>query len=63
MHVYVAGFSIGVLNLLLCVIMLLVAIVLLIAKQKENGMATLTAAGLVLLLGIVTCSVFPFRLY
>jgi cytochrome bd-type quinol oxidase subunit 2 len=61
--VYDTGFTIGLLNLLLGVIMLLVAIVLLIAKQKENGMATLTAAGLVLLLGIVTCSVFPFRLY
>lgn len=60
--VYDTGFTIGLLNLLLGGLMLLVAIVLLIAKQKENGMATLAAAGLVLLSGIVTCSFFPFRL-
>jgi hypothetical protein len=60
--VYDTGFTIGLLNLLAGAIMLLVSIVLLIAKQKENGMATLAAAGLILLSGIVTCSFFPFRL-
>lgn len=60
--VYDTGFSIGLLNLIIGVVMLLVAIVLLIAKQKENGMAALIAAGLILLSGIVTCSFFPFRL-
>lgn len=60
--VYDTGFTIGLLNLLIGAVMLLVAIVLLLAKQKETGMATLAAAGLILLSGIVTCSFFPFRL-
>lgn len=61
--VYDTGFTIGLLNLIIGAVMLLVAVVLLIAKQKENGMAALTAAGLILLSGIVTCSFFPFRLH
>lgn len=60
--VYDTGFTIGLLNLLAGAVMLLIAIIMLIAKQKENGMATLAAAGLILLAGIITCSFFPFRL-
>lgn len=60
--VYDTGFSIGLLNLLTGALLILIAIILLIAKQKDNGMATLAAAGLILLSGVITCSFFPFRL-
>ncbi len=59
---YNTGFSVGLLSLIIGFLMLLVAVILLIAKQKDNGMATLAAAGLVLLAGVVTCSFFPFTL-
>jgi hypothetical protein len=56
------GFTIGLLNLLAGILMLLVSVILLIAGRKQAGLSLLAASGFVLLTGFITCSVFPFKL-
>ena len=52
----------GLANLLISILLLLASIICFIAKKKELGKELLTATGLLLLCGTITCSFFPFQL-
>jgi hypothetical protein len=60
---YDTGFIAGLLNLVAGTLLLLVSMILFIAGKKDYGKAVITACGILLLAGTITCSFFPFRLY
>lgn len=60
--VYDTGFAFGVLNLLLGAGLIVASFIASVSGSRETGRALIAAAGLILLTGGITCSIFPIRL-
>ncbi len=60
---YDTGFSTGLFNLLTGGVMLLASVIPFIIRKNDIGRAMLIASGILLLAGVITCSIFPFKLY
>jgi len=52
----------GLINLLLAALGVVIGVVMLLARNKANGLDLLAASGLILLVGIGVCSAFPMNL-
>ena len=51
----------GLMNLMFAALGAIVAVIMLIAKNKRTGLNVLAAAGIVLLVGAGVCSAFPMK--
>lgn len=60
--VYDTGFAFGSLNLLLGIALITAGFIASVSGKRETGRALMAAAGLILLTGGITCSIFPIRL-
>lgn len=52
----------GLVNLILAVLGVFVSLILLLARDKKNGLNLLAASGIILLVGAGVCSVYPMHL-
>jgi hypothetical protein len=57
-----AGTGIGLGNLVAGALVFFVSIIIFILQKRELGRSTLLASGLLLVTGVITCSVFPLKL-
>jgi hypothetical protein len=52
----------GLINLSLAAIGILIAVIMLLARNRKNGLDLLAACGIILLVGVGVCSAFPMHL-
>ena len=52
----------GLINLLLATLGIIVAVIMLLARNRKNGLDVLAASGIILLVGVGVCSAFPMHL-
>ena len=52
----------GLINLLLAALGVLIGVVMLLSKNRANGLDVLAASGMILVVGVGVCSAFPMHL-
>jgi len=52
----------GLINLLLAGLGVLIGIIMLLSRNRKNGLDVLAASGIILLVGVGVCSAFPMQL-
>ena len=52
----------GLINLLLAALGIFIAVIMLLSRNRKNGLDMLAASGIILLVGVGVCSAFPMNL-